>query len=271
MGMEAQQSFCPESRMETDFKDRVRRQYSRQAHLYAKSRPHALGDTLQLMASWAEGRGTERVLDVATGCGFCAFAVAPSVAKVIGLDLTPSMLKEASRLAEERGLRNVEFREGDAEALPFPDSYFDIVSCRISAHHFSSPMSFLSESWRVLTSGGSLLLVDTSSPDETVACWHNDVERMRDPSHVRNLTPAQWRDLVQRAGLSIVEFSAEHRTHLEFSDWVKTSGCSPDTISTLLQRFEQAPLEVKRTFGIQANGAEILFSWPVTALKAVKP
>jgi ubiquinone/menaquinone biosynthesis C-methylase UbiE len=256
--------------MESHSKDLVRRQYSRQAPLYAKSRPHALGDTLQLLASWAEGKGSERVLDVATGCGFCAFALAPTVGRVVGLDLTPAMLKEASRLAEESGLGNIEFQEGDAEALPFSDACFDIVACRISAHHFSSPAAFLSEAARVLIPGGSLLLADTSSPDELVSPWHNETERLRDPSHVQNLTPSQWEDLVKRAGFTIVEFSADYRTQLEFSDWVSTSGCSPETISALLDRFEQAPSEVKNAFHIQANGGRISFSWPITALKAIK-
>ena len=253
-------------------KDLVREQYSRQAHLYAKSRPHALGETLQLLASWAEGKGTESVLDVATGCGFCAFALAPEVEKVIGIDLTLPMLKQASHLAGERGLTNIEFREADAEALPFPDAHFDIVTCRISAHHFSSPAAFLSESWRVLVRGGLLLLADTSSPDDlAVARWHNEIERLRDPSHIQNLTPRQWQDLVSGAGFTIAEFTPDYRSHLEFGDWVKISGCSPETISLLLQRFEQAPPEVKKAFRIQSNAARISFSWPITALKALKP
>lgn len=258
--------------MKNDFKDLVRQQYSRQAHLYAKSRPHALGDTLHLMVRWAESKGTEHVLDVATGCGFCAIALAPAVAKVVGIDITLAMLNQASRLAEQRGLTNIEFREGDAEALPFPDAHFDIVTCRISAHHFSSPSAFLSEAWRVLVKGGRLLLADTSSPDDSaVAGWHNDTDRLRDPSHAQNLTPKQWQDMVQEAGFNIAEFSGDFSTQLEFMDWVKTSGCSPETISFLLQRFEQAPLEVKKAFQIHSNGGGIFFSWPVTALKAIKP
>ncbi|MDH7500863.1 MAG: class I SAM-dependent methyltransferase [candidate division NC10 bacterium] len=258
--------------MDSRSKDRVRQQYSRQAHLYAKSRPHAWGDTLELMARWAACQGTESVLDVACGCGFSAFALAPVAAKVTAIDITPRMLEEASRLAEQRGLSNIEFQEADAEALPFPDGHFHLVSCRISAHHFSSPPAFLSESWRVLIPGGALLLADTSSPEELeLSHWHNETERLRDPSHVQNFTPSQWREMVLRAGFQIAEFSSEYRSHLEFSDWVRTSGCSPETISMLLQRFEQAPPEVKRAFQIQRRGDQIAFSWPITALKAIKP
>jgi len=253
-------------------KDLVRQQYSRQAHLYARSRPHALGDTLQLMVQWAECKGAESVLDVACGCGFCAFALAPAAEKVVAVDITPRMLEEASRLAGQRGISNIEFKEADAEALPFPDARFDIVSCRISAHHFFSPSAFLSESWRVLVPGGCLLLADTSSPDDLgTARWHDETERLRDPSHVQNFTPPQWRDMVFGAGFQITEFSTNYRSHLEFGDWVKTSGCSPETISLLLQRFEQAPPEVKKAFRIQSNAARISFSWPITALKALKP
>jgi ubiquinone/menaquinone biosynthesis C-methylase UbiE len=211
-------------------------------------------------------------LDVGCGCGFCAFALAQVAEKVVAVDITPRMLEEASRLAGQRGISNISFQEADAEALPFPDAHFDIVSCRISAHHFLSPSAFLSESWRVLLPGGCLLVADTSSPEDLgIAIWHNATERMRDPSHVQNFTPSQWRDMVLGAGFRIAEFSTDYRSHLNFGDWVKTSGCSPEAISALLQRFEQAPLEVKRAFQICSSGDRISFSWPITALKAVKP
>jgi hypothetical protein len=124
----------------------------------------------------------------------------------------------------------------------------------------------------VLVPGGCLLLADTSSPDDLgIARWHDETERLRDPSHVQNFTPPQWRDMVLGAGFQIMEFSTNYRSHLEFGNWVKTSGCSPETISLLLQRFEQAPPEVKKAFRIQSNAARISFSWPITALKAIKP
>jgi len=165
----------------------------------------------------------------------------PQVKEVIGIDLTPAMLSHASQLAEQRGLSNIEFQEGDAEALPFPDDHFDIITCRISAHHFSSPFLFLAESWRVLVKGGSFLLADTCSPDGLVAPWQNEVEVLRDPSHVRNFTPSQWQEAMQKAVFTISEFSTDYRSQLEFGDWVRRAGCSPEAISHLLQRFEQAP------------------------------
>lgn len=76
---------------------------------------------------------------------------------------------------------------------------------------------------------------------------------------------------MQKAGFTISEFSTDYRSQLEFGDWVRRAGCSPEAISHLLQRFEQAPPEVKKAFQIRSSGTQILFSWPITAIKAVKP
>jgi len=253
------------------FKELVRQQYSRQAHLYARSQSHARGDSLELMAQWARDEETELVLDVACGCGFSSFALAPLAREVVAVDLTPAMLKEASRLARERGIANIRFLGADAESLPFPEGRFHLVACRLSAHHFYSPLRFLSESFRVLATMGSLLLIDTSVPeDPEVALWQNTTERLRDPSHRENLPPSRWKELIEEAGFHLVGFSTQHRTNLRFGDWVRTSGCPPRLVSDLLERFEQAPAAVKQAFQIRRDGSQIIFSWPLAAFKACK-
>ena len=108
---------------------------------------------------------SNRVLDVATGTGLTALAVAPLVAKVPGLDVSSGMLNEARRRAAGTGITNVEFHQGSAEAVPFPDASFDAVTCRMAAHHFDSVPAFLVESARVLVPGGRLLVADTTPPD----------------------------------------------------------------------------------------------------------
>jgi len=150
-------------------------------------------ETLNWMLDNAECHSSDALLDVATGTGFTALAFAPYVGSVIGLDVSPGMLAQARRQAEERSIGNTEFREAPAEALPFADETFDIVTCRIAPHHFLEIEKFVSEAARVLKPGGALLLVDTTVPDTDpgAAEWQNAVETVRDPSHVRNYMPSE--------------------------------------------------------------------------------
>ena len=102
----------------------------------------------------------ETVLDVATGTGYLAMALAPHVKRVIGIDITPRMLELAVQAAGERGLGNINNMVGDVEHLPFYDSQCDVVSARFSFHHFPGPLESLSEMFRVLKPGGRLVIED---------------------------------------------------------------------------------------------------------------
>jgi len=150
-----------------------------------------------------------RVLDVATGTGFTALAFAPSVHSVVGLDVSPGMLAEAHQRAAAAGITNVTWTEGTAEALPFPDATFCMVTCRIAPHHFLDLGQFLAEAARVLKPGGHLILVDTTVPDASpeADAWQNAVEVLRDPSHVRNYTPTEWRTHTEAAGMTAAELT----------------------------------------------------------------
>ena len=94
------------------------------------------------------------------------------------------MLAETARLAKERALSNVEIRDADAEALPFPDDAFDLVTCRLAFHHFPHPDTAVHEFARVLRPGGVLGFADNIAvEDATGAAFYNEYERLRDPSH----------------------------------------------------------------------------------------
>lgn len=104
-----------------------------------------------------------RVLDVATGPGYVAAAAAARRATVVGVDFSAAMLAEARRHAPA-----IDFREGDAEALPFPDASFDAVVMNFGLLHLGRPDRALAEAHRVLRRGGRLGFTVWAKPDEAI-------------------------------------------------------------------------------------------------------
>lgn len=254
---------------ETSREKAAQRQFGRQASRYAVSRPHATGTSLGVMVDWAKPTSADRVLDVATGTGFTAFAFAKASAEVAATDLTTNMLHEARRLAAERGLRNIRFLQAAAEALPCRAGSFDIATCRIAPHHFASVPTFLREVHRILRPGGRLVLTDSSSPEESEPyTWHQELERIRDTSHVRNYTPSEWRRFIPEAGFTLEELTTAHRTELVFSDWVRTSGSPPEVVAELRRRFIEASPAVRDAFQIREVEGDFHFSWMLVILLA---
>ena len=120
-------------------KNLVQAQFGAVAERYVTSAIYAHGSDLARMIELAQPRGDERLLDIATGGGHTALAFAPHVREVVATDLTPRMLEVAEAFIREQGAANVTFQVADAEALPFPDADFDIVTTRIAPHHFPNP------------------------------------------------------------------------------------------------------------------------------------
>ena len=180
----------------------VRRFFAEHAQDYSKSKSHAQGADLEALIGDLKPRKSEVALDVATGTGFTAVALAGRVGHVTGIDMTDEMLVQAGRLARERGRTNVRFELGDAMKIGYPNSSFDIITTRRATHHFEDVPRFLREAKRVLRPGGRLGIVDMSPPEGAEA-FSNRIERLRDGSHVRAFTPAAWKSMVARAGFHI--------------------------------------------------------------------
>ncbi len=220
----------------------VQQKFGAAAADYAASAVHAKGASLARLVELVQPKPSWRVLDVATGAGHTALAFAPHVAKVIASDITDQMLAEAKRLAAERGLGNVKTARAKAEDLPFPDMSFDLVTCRLAAHHFDNPRAFVTEAYRVLMPGGVLALVDNISPDEReLARAYNHYEKLRDPSHGRCLGLSEWTVAARRCGL--------HRHHsetmdqpIEFGPWTARMRCDAPTVARLKAMLEEEPL-----------------------------
>ena len=143
-------------------------------------------------------------LDVATGTGEFARALAPHVAKVIGLDATDAMIERGKKFIEESGLENLIFQRGIAQELPFEDETFDIVSSRYAFHHFADPKPVISEMTRVCKTGGHVIIVDIVVPDASTAAEYQYYEWLCDPSHTRCLESKEFQAYFRLFGLEVV-------------------------------------------------------------------
>jgi SAM-dependent methyltransferase len=217
-----------------DAKDLVRAQFGRSAAAYATSDVHARGDSLGLLIELVRPATHWKALDVATGAGHTALAMAPSVANVVATDLTAEMLAETARLARERGLTNLETRTADAEALPFPDAGFDLVTCRLAFHHFTRPVAAVREFARVLAPGGVLGFADNIAVEDAEgAAAYNAYEKLRDPSHHEVLPLSRLIALFEQAGLH-VDATRSFAKEFAFEPWAdRMHVTAPDKLRLL--------------------------------------
>lgn len=229
----------------SDLKDVVRRQFGAHADAYVQSSDHARGESLERLVELTRPQPHWTVLDVATGGGHTALAVAPRVARVVASDLTPAMLEATARHAASRGAGNLSFVVADAEALPFPDASFDLVTCRVAPHHFPDVGRFVREAARVVRPGGLVAVVDNLVPDDrAVADYVNTFEKVHDPSHHRAYSLEEWIRFFEQAGL-VVEQVETFRKRRDLERWAERSGCTPETIAALKRLLDEAPPGVR--------------------------
>jgi SAM-dependent methyltransferase len=238
-------------------KDRVRAQFGAAGDAYVRSTGFAVADDLARMVELARPLPTDRVLDIATGGGHVAVTFAPQVAHVIASDLTPEILNHAAAYFAERGLTNVETALADAEALPFPDDAFQIVTCRIAPHHFPRPDRFVAEVARVLAPGGRFVLIDSTVPQGDAGAFINRIETLRDPSHVRSLPVPEWEALLGAAGFRVDHVESYRKRH-DFDDWTARSRVSDSDKAALAELILNASGPLREALQVEADGDRLL-------------
>ena len=250
----------------------VREQFSQHAEYYAQSSAHAQGNTLDVILEFADPKGTERTLDIATGTGFTAFALALKVSNVVATDLTPEMVVKASELAQEKAIGNIMFSVAAAESLPFKTASFDLVTCRLAPHHFQDVPKFLSEVLRVLRTEGLFCLVDSVSPEsKKLIAWQNRVEKLRDDSHVFGYPPSQWDKMIVEAGFEIQDTAHTRNAQMSFLWWVRPQKNPPEVVKEIRDAFALlSPEDAKKHYTVEPAGDDFYFSWPMYAVKARK-
>jgi SAM-dependent methyltransferase len=184
--------------------------WSTRAQLYRESEAHRRGADLDLVVEWAEG---ETALDVATGGGHVARRLREAGFAVVTADPSPGMRADVLCRAEH---------------LPFADGSFDVVVTRIAPHHFEDVRAALAEMARV--SRNLVLVVDNLRIGET----SEEAERLRDPTHVRNYSEAEWRELFEAAGLRIDAIELLDVT-IEVEPWLARAGCEGEEAERVVE------------------------------------
>lgn len=244
-------------------------QFARQSRNYGRS--HILADVSDVVAALERILLPARaqVLDVATGAGHTGLHLASLGHEVTCADLAEPMLERVREAAAERGL-SVMTRQHPAEELPYADASFDLVTSRIAPHHFSSPVNFVRETARVLRPGGWFLLIDGSVLDDAAEAeaWLHEVEKLRDPSHHRLLSPRTWRALCAEHGLQVQSAELLPMKQPDLEWYFETAATSPENRERIHALMTNAPDSARAAFRLGEEEGRIVWWWPRLTLIA---
>lgn len=259
----------------SDVHARVQSQFGAAATAYTTSAGHSDPTLLQRVIELAQPRPHARALDIATGAGHTALALAPHVAEVVAFDLTRQMLEETARNAAARGLKNVVTQQGAAERLPFGDSTFEIVAVRQAPHHYADVRLAVREMARVVKRSGRVVIIDSRAPeDDELDRAFNHLEKLRDASHVRNWRPSEWRAMIRAAGLRILvehlDYYTENGHAMDFDSWTQRMKTPPGAVEELKRLFRAATPALVEALRIEIDGDKIGFCVPQIAIAATK-
>ena len=240
--------------------NKARKVFGKRASYYVDSESHTDKAVLDRVVELACANPEATALDLATGTGHTAFALAPFVSQVIAIDVTPEMLEEARRLQVSNGIANVEFSVADVGELPFGNEAFDLITCRRAAHHFAHIEQALSEMRRVLRVGGRLVIDDRSVPeDDFTDRTMNQLDLLHDESHVRDRRPSEWGRLLIEAGFRVetIETYIRHRPLTSLTDNV-----SPENATRIQEIIASLNAHQRRAMNvIEKDGETYINHW----------
>lgn len=204
--------------------DEVRARFGATAERVAEHAEQQVETVREQLRTFVVPRGDERAVDVGTGAGTLALALAPLVREVVGVDIVAELLERARAKAPP----NVTFVDGDATSLPFETGSFDLVCTRRTLHHIARPERAIAELTRVAAPGGRVFVDDQIAPADPLAGLELDrFERARDPSHTRTLPDVDFRQLFEANSLVLLQTRYQtHRRELDY--YLPLAGCEGD-------------------------------------------
>jgi ubiquinone/menaquinone biosynthesis C-methylase UbiE len=244
-------------------------QFTKQAIPFANKPEHSSEKAMRLTLEMTGVTGGDTVLDVACGPGLVACAFAQVARYVTGIDLVPAMIESAKQLQKEQHIANVSWQVGDVLPLPFADGTFSLVMSRYAFHHFIDSKAVLAEMYRVCVPGGRVAVIDLAiDPDKSTA--FDNMEKLRDPSHVHALSLAELHHAMQAVGLTNLRTEC-YGVEMEVEKQLAASAPHPGDANKFRQVFLD-DLETNR-LGVDAhhkNGA-IYYTYPIAIVVGQKP
>jgi SAM-dependent methyltransferase len=242
-------------------------QFAPRAAAYVESAVHAQGADLDQLEAILRAKPAPRILDLGCGGGHVSLRVAAFAEHVTAYDLTEAMLTAVERQAAERGLTNISLRQGAAEALPFEAASFDMVVSRYSAHHWSDLDRALGEARRILAPGGRAIFMDAVAPPKPVLdTFLQTLELLRDPSHVRDYSIAEWRQALTSAGFAPGAVT-QRKLRLDFASWIARIDTPEPHVAAIRSLQTMMAEDVRTYFEIEADGS---FSIDTATFEAVR-
>jgi ubiquinone/menaquinone biosynthesis C-methylase UbiE len=213
--------------MSKKHKEAVQKQFGKTVEVFSKTVVRDTPEVLAEKVAFTKPQPADVALDVACGPGDRVLALAARVTFARGIDLTLEMLRQAREFQRERNISNAAFDCGEAEQLPYPDLFFDLVTCQCSIHHVPKPEAALAEMVRVMKPEGRLMVIDCLAPESDLKFdLHNQIEMVRDPSHALSLRLTTFLEIFENLGLEILRQSLKRRER-SFHQWMLRAGHDP--------------------------------------------
>jgi ubiquinone/menaquinone biosynthesis C-methylase UbiE len=233
-------------------------QFGPRARAYVESAVHSAGQDLDALEALVRAAAPAHAIDLGCGGGHVAYRLAKFAKRVTATDLSAEMLAAVRATAAERGLGNIETREAPAEKLPFADGTFDFLGCRYSAHHWRHFAVGLREARRVLMKGAPAVFIDAYAPGDPLFDTHvQAVELLRDTSHVRDYSLAEWSAALEVAGFA-VRAQRTWQLRMDYPVWIARMRTPEDNARAIRALQAAASAEVREHFAIEADGSFML-------------
>ena len=252
----------------TDQRRVVRDVFTRSTDSYADRKGKVDHVSHEAMVRLSGVKTTDTVLEAACGPAFVGLLFAKKAKRVVGVDL--AQLEKAAKLRNDRRVNKMSLVEGDVHSLPFKENSFNIVACHKAFHHFARPGYVLQEIRQVLRSNGRLMLGDSlSSENPAKSAVHNEIENLRDPSHVKMYSLTELQALISSSGFEILR-SEVFEDERDFEWWMSVINPSPETVEEIKDRLIRNMPNDGTGLGLRLEGETLWLKRRNAVIAAVK-